>query len=132
LGSYSTTGTDPNYLKLSGGTMTGNLTVNANLYLKNNVWHSSIDNVYRLYFAPNEISYYCCGGNSTDGHVFYNSTYATAFKIKNNGDIVATGTCTATTFSGSGASLNSIPFTALTGTAPYYTKSEIDTSLGNK
>ena len=37
--------------------MSGNLTVNANLYLKNSVWHSSIDNIYRLYFAPNEISY---------------------------------------------------------------------------
>ncbi len=35
-----------------------------------------------------------------------------------------TGTITATTFSGSGASLTNIPYTALTGTAPFYTKTE--------
>jgi len=58
-------------------------------------------------------------------HRFYHGTTNTVW-------IDDTGRLKATTFEGSGASLNSIPFTALTGTAPYYTKSEIDTSLGNK
>jgi hypothetical protein len=79
------------YLQISGGTLTGNLTINATLFLKNNFWHSSIDNVYRLFYELNGCSYYCCGA-VTYAHNFYNSSYNTAFNIKNNGDISATGT----------------------------------------
>ena len=39
-----------------------------------------------------------------------------------SGDKTISGICSATTFSGSGASLSNIPFTALTGTSPYLLK----------
>jgi hypothetical protein len=92
LSSYSTTGNDTNYLLKTGGTMTGNLTVNADLYLKNATWHRSIDGVYRLYYDVNGISYYCCGAGSTDGHIFMNSSYTSVFKILNSGAATLSGT----------------------------------------
>jgi hypothetical protein len=49
-------------------TINNNMTINGDLYLKNNTWHRSVDGVFRKYYATNEISYYCCGGNSRDGH----------------------------------------------------------------
>ena len=47
-----------------------NLTVNGYITSGNNVWNRSADGIYRTYYATNEISYYCCGGNSAIGHVF--------------------------------------------------------------
>ena len=35
----------------------GNATINGNLILKNGTWHTSIDGIYRLYFAPNSITF---------------------------------------------------------------------------
>jgi hypothetical protein len=90
LSAYSTTGNDASYVLKTGSTMTGNLTVNANLYLKNGTWHQSMDNVFRLWFDNNGPTYYSCGA-TTDNHIFYNSLYATTFKIMSNGNIQATG-----------------------------------------
>ena len=69
----------------------GNVTCTGYLKCGNNVWNRSADGVYRTYYATNEISYYCCGGNSTIGHIFYNNSYSNVFQIKNNGDIQSTG-----------------------------------------
>jgi hypothetical protein len=81
---------------LSGATtVTGNLTVNSILKLKNNDWHTTIDGVNRLYYSQNEISYYCCGGNSASGHVFMNNTFGTILTLKNNNDVSCTGNVTA-------------------------------------
>jgi len=81
-----------NGLTASGATtINNNMTINGDLYLKNNTWHRSVDGVYRKYYATNEISYYCCGGNSTDGHIFMNDAYSHVFKIKNNGDLFSSG-----------------------------------------
>ena len=82
------------FLGGGGATTTINgstITINGDLYLKNSTWHRSVDGVYRLYYATNEISYYCCGGNSTDGHIFMNNAYSHVFKIKNNGDLFSSG-----------------------------------------
>ena len=49
----------------------GNVTCSGYITCGNNVWNSSADGVYRTYYATNEISYYCCGGNRTIGHTFY-------------------------------------------------------------
>jgi hypothetical protein len=62
----------------------------------NNVWNRSREGIYRTYYATNEISYYCCGGNSAEGHIFMNSGYSHVFKIKNNGDVSCTGALTTT------------------------------------
>jgi hypothetical protein len=59
-----------------------NLTVNGYITYGNNVWNRSADGIYRTYYATNEISYYCCGGNSAIGHVFYNNGYSNVFQIK--------------------------------------------------
>jgi hypothetical protein len=72
----------------------GNTTIKGALKLKNDTWHTSIEGVYRTYYATNEISYYCCGGNSAEGHIFMNNGYSHVFKIKNNGDISCTGALT--------------------------------------
>ena len=69
----------------------GNVSCTGYLTCGNNVWNRSADGVYRTYYATNEISYYCCGGNSTIGHIFYNNSYSNVFQIKNNGDIQSTG-----------------------------------------
>ena len=59
-----------------------------------NVRNRSSDGIYRTYYAANKISYYCCGGNSAIGHIFYNNGYANVFQIKNNGDASCTGSFT--------------------------------------
>ncbi len=74
----------------------GNVSCTGYITSGNNVWNRSSDGVYRTYYATNEISYYCCGGNSAIGHIFYNNSYANVFQIKNNGDISCTGSFTAT------------------------------------
>jgi hypothetical protein len=58
-------------------------------------------------------------------HRFYHGTTNTAW-------IDDTGRLKATTFEGSGASLTNVPYTALSGTVPFYTKSENDTLLNAK
>jgi hypothetical protein len=63
--------------------------------------------------------------SAASSHIFYAGTAITA-------TIGNTGTITATTFSGSGASLTNIPCTAITGTAPFYTKTENDKLLNAK
>ncbi len=50
-------------------TISDNLTVNGDFVLKSNTWHRSAEGVYRTYYATNEISYCCCCGNSTEGHI---------------------------------------------------------------
>jgi hypothetical protein len=70
------------------GTLTSlNTTINGVLKLKNDVWHTSIDGINRLYYSANERSYYCCGANSTIGHLFMNSVYSEVFSIYNNGNV---------------------------------------------
>ena len=79
-------------VSIAGTLTTGsNLIVNGDLYLKNNTWHGSAEGVHRTYYATNEISCYCCGGNSTIGHIFFNHGYANVFQIKNNVNISCTG-----------------------------------------
>ena len=58
-------------------------------------------------------------------HRFYHGTTNTAW-------INDAGRLKATTFEGSGSALTNIPYTALTGTAPFYTKGEADTLLNAK
>jgi hypothetical protein len=58
-------------------------------------------------------------------HRFYHGTTNTAW-------IDDTGRLKATTFEGSGASLTNVPYSALTGTVPFYTKAENDTLLNAK
>ncbi len=72
-------------------TWNGNTTINGDLYLKNNTWHRSFYGVYRLYYATNDISFYCCGGNSTDGHKCMNNAYSHVLKINYNGDLHSSG-----------------------------------------
>jgi len=40
-----------------------------------------------LYYGLNEISYYCCGGGSTAGHIFMNNGYTHIFRLNNNGNV---------------------------------------------
>ena len=109
------------FVPLAGGTITGNLTVNGDLYLKNGTWHKSIDGVYRTYYGANEISYYCCGANNTDAHIFMNSSYTHVFKILNSGNI----TC-----SGSANIANSINITGATNAAQSLYFRSTDYNLG--
>jgi hypothetical protein len=129
------------YLQLgTANTLTGNLTINADLILKNSVWHRSIDGVYRFYYGLNDVSYYCCGGGLADGHIFMDSAYNHRFKIKNNGNIEVSGTIseggtlltskyaqlgTANSLTGT---LNLLPTTAIT---PLYIYSTAAASINN-
>ena len=53
-----------------------------------------------------------------NGVLGFNINGAEKFRIDSNGHIKATGVCTATTFSGSGASLTNLPSAQLTGALP--------------
>jgi hypothetical protein len=69
----------------------GNTTINGNLILKNDTWHTSIDGIYRFYFAPNNTTYICSGGAAGDnGLVVYSSAasggYNTNLAITNSGN----------------------------------------------
>jgi hypothetical protein len=64
------------------------------LYLKNSVWHCSVEGIYRTYYGLNDVSYYCCGGGLAEGHIFMNNAYSHVFKIFNSGNISCTGTLT--------------------------------------
>ena len=78
-------GTTPQTEKLY---VNGNTTINGVLKLKNSDWHTSIDGVNRLYFALNEITYYCCGGNSQLGHMFMNNLFGSIMNLYNNNDVM--------------------------------------------
>jgi len=55
---------------------------------------------------------------NTDGHVDVAGNLDVGAGLDVTGDITVSGTCTATTFSGSGASLTNLPSSALTGALP--------------
>ena len=63
-------------------TINGTLNVAGYITSGNGLWNRSADGVYRTFYGPNEISYYCCGGGLADGHIFMNSSYSHVFKIK--------------------------------------------------
>ena len=90
-GNTITIGRDMGWNALSSITMNGNITYTGYLTSGNNVWNRSADGIYRTYYETNSISYYCCGGNSTEGHIFMNNGYSHVFKIKNNGDVYVSG-----------------------------------------
>jgi hypothetical protein len=76
-------------------------------------------------------------GLGINGSVFrLNADGSASFKFysgaTNTATIGNTGIITATTFAGSGASLTNVPYSALTGTVPFYTKTENDTLLNAK
>ena len=76
-------------------------------------------------------------GLGINGSVFrLNADTSASFKFysgtTNTATIGNTGIITATTFAGSGASLTNVPYSALTGTVPFYTKGEADTLLNAK
>jgi hypothetical protein len=177
LASYSTTGTDTNYLLKSGGTMTGALTttgvnigsISINNYLfnnqgANNTAYNNFNNIDKFGYtfiagttngpatgATQYYSWYIGLGNDYPFNTTPNGTYGMQFAIGRSetnpklcirrkeanvwqgwegltaekavsltsGDKTISGILTATTFSGSGASLTNIPFSALTGTTPY-------------
>jgi hypothetical protein len=166
LGSYSTTGTDTNYVLKTGATMTGALTNTSSTpstfnYL--NINHPSTGKLSHFPFSDNKIyirapviidsdtlsfgsrspvnfliylygADYGFGINdntlrynagATASHKFYSGATNTA-TIDNTGIITASG------FAGSGASLTNIPYSVLTGTVPFYTKTENDNLLNAK
>jgi hypothetical protein len=164
LSSYSTTGTDTNYLLKTGGTMTGaitNTSSTASTFNYINISHSTgkithmpFGNNIIYLRAPVVIDFdtlsfgsrvedfliYLYGtdyGFGINGSTLrYNANTAASHKFysgtTNTATIGNTGIITATTFAGSGASLTNVPYTALTGTVPFYTKAENDTLLNAK
>ena len=65
-------------LYVSGLTTFNNATtINSVLSLKNDVWHQSNDNIYRLYYGANGTTYICSGGVSTDNNLIVYSSVAT-------------------------------------------------------
>jgi hypothetical protein len=167
LGSYSTTGTDTNYLLKTGGTMTGAITNTSStasefkgIYIMHPTGRQShlpyLPDTQFYFRAPviidNPADFLSFGSRTGDFiiklygqdfgfgingatlrynvpvgsvHRFYHGTTNTAW-------IDDTGRLKATTFEGSGASLTNVPYTALTGTVPFYTKAENDTLLNAK
>jgi hypothetical protein len=128
LGSYSTTGTDTNYVLKTGGTMTGALTV-PNITLGSGGKINSYDDYHYIQISQ-----------PTDtltiqefGKIVFSigQTKTEVARINSTG-LTVYGICTATTFAGSGASLTNVPYTALTGTVPFYTKGEEDALLNAK
>ena len=87
-------------LYVSGLTTLNNATtINGILSVKNDVWHQSNDNIYRLYFAATGTTYICSGGAAADnGLVVFSSLasggYTTNLAIKNNGDTSIRGSLT--------------------------------------
>jgi hypothetical protein len=130
LGAYSTSGADPAYVLKTGSTMTGNLTT-GNLIT---VGIGTVATTLHLTDIAN------AGWKLQTGNcnlTFTNDTptggtFATKMTLTNAGNLTTVGTITGTTFSGSGANLNNIPYSALTGTVPFYTKGEADTLLNAK
>jgi len=124
------------YLQLAGGNMTGALTV-PNITLGSNGKINSYDDYHYI-----EIS------QPTDtltiqefGTISFNIGQTKTQKaFINSTGLTVNGTCSATTFSGSGASLTNIPYASITGlpaTFPatmtnIYTKTETDTLLNAK
>jgi hypothetical protein len=84
-------------LNVSGNTtLHNNTSINGILTLKNETWHNSADNVYRMFYANNGTTYLCSGGGANaDGLIVYSSLatggYFTNLAIKNNGDTTIRG-----------------------------------------
>ena len=117
LGSYSQTGADANYIKITGGTISsGTLSFGTRI----------LDNLIQLYSNT-----YYIGINAA---VFrFNAdtgaSYKFYFAATNPITFTAAGNISATSFTGSGAALTSIPYAALTGTPVVYTQSQTDTAI---
>jgi hypothetical protein len=127
LGSYSTSGNDPAYL-LKIGTLSGALTVPNNTLGSGGKINSYDDYHYIQINQPTDtltIQEY--------GTISFNIGQTKTQKAYiNSSGLTVSGICSATTFSGSGASLTNIPYSALTGTPVVYTKTETDTLLNAK
>jgi hypothetical protein len=130
LSSYSTTGNDTNYVLKSGSTMTGNLTTGTLLAIGGGLGAATLHITdipqagWKLQTGGYNLTF--TNDSPTAG------TFATKMTLTNAGNLTTIGTITGTTFSGSGASLTNVPYAALTGTVPFYTKSEADTLLNAK
>ena len=85
-----------------------NVTVNADLLLKNDVWHKSIDNVYRNYYANNSTSYYSCGNNANAHYFMKDSSrgYNPIVIMKNDGIIENYGLTRSINYFNFGTTLN--------------------------
>ena len=104
LGSYSTTGTDTNYLLKTGGTMTGILT------LPTNSWSiKTADNIDRIYFNNGGTTYFHSGNTNGDGFKFRSTAQLDIMTLTDAGAL------TATSFSGNGAALTNLAYTNITG-----------------
>ena len=106
----NTAGTSINTsLYVSGLTTFNNATtINSVLSLKNDVWHQSNDNIYRLYYGANGTTYICSGGVSTDNNLIVYSSVATGgyynnLVIQNNGNTTIRGTLNSGAITTSGA-----------------------------
>jgi hypothetical protein len=128
LSQYSTSGSDTNYVLKSGSTMTGALTV-PNITLGSNGKINSYDDYHYIQISQptNTLTIQEYGtisfniGTTKSQKAYINST-----------GLTVSGVCSATTFSGSGASLSNIPYTALTGTPIIYTQTETNNLLATK
>ena len=78
-------------LHVNGTTyLNNNTTINGNLILKNDTWHTDINGVYRLYFGSSSTTFISSGGATGDnGFIVYGSAatgYATNLAITNSGN----------------------------------------------
>jgi hypothetical protein len=128
LSAYSTSGTDTAYVLKSGSTMTGNLTTGTILTIGGGLVASTL-HLTDISTAGWKLQ---TGGFNLTFTNDSSGTFATKMTLTNAGNLTTIGTITGTTFSGSGASLTNVPYAALTGTVPFYTKSEADTLLNAK
>jgi hypothetical protein len=124
------------YLQLSGGTLTNSLTISTgSLNITNatgilSMGSKFLTNIINLYSTT-----YGIGVPSATEMRFYTPA-STNFRFytstTNTATISSAGNITATSFTGSGASLTNIPYSSLTGAPTVYTQSQIDTFLSAK
>ena len=61
---------------------TTNIILNTLVLFKNDVWHKTLDNVYRFYFSPNNTTYICGGGAAThNGFIVYSSGASGGYNV---------------------------------------------------
>ncbi len=88
------------------------LTVLGEQRLANGLWHTAEDGSERLYYGWEGNNYYKTGTGGT--HIWRNAANGHTMTLSEAGALSVAGAVTATSFSGSGASLTSIPQSAVT------------------